>query len=224
MTDRPLSSDRDEIAAACPTCGGGPSAMDDRLVSHGLRLDAPRLETDGRALWDLMAGDDQYLSSTLIDRGTYEGFLFWLRDRLASDFACFSVVRPHDAQDSPCSRERGTGMSAPVPVGVAYAYGLSLADGTCSVCACVSDALRGTGAGAVAAALFLRHLFDEYPLRAVYATAYRYNTRSLEGLRGAGFEEEGCLRSFRYYRGSWHDLVWLSMGREAFEAALGRLL
>ena len=172
-----------------------------------IRLLSIDLGSDGRQLYRFMISEDQYLFSSNLVFNTENSFLSWLNNRLIGEFHDFYKVCCGD-----------------ICIGFVYSYDFSLVDGHCKAVAYVDEAYQNTGYGCIAGAMFIKKLFDSYPLRKVYTTVYDYNRQSLDSNLRAGFTEEGCIRGFRYYNGEYCDLHILSVEREAFYQNIGRLI
>jgi RimJ/RimL family protein N-acetyltransferase len=92
------------------------------------------------------------------------------------------------------------------PIGTIYSYGFKKIDGYVYITTFLSRSYRKKGYGAEAIALFLYHLFSNYPLYKIYMEIYGYNKSSLSTIANAGFSEEGRFREHRLYNGKRYDL------------------
>lgn len=160
-------------------------------------------------LYQAMSSGDQFLYSTQITHNSEKMFYEWIYQRLDHEFHDFYLVKKVEDNEN---------------IGFVHNYDFSLKDGHCKLVVYISSVLRDTGIGGIAAILFMKQLFKEYPLKKLYSTIYDYNSQSLESNIRAGFKEEGVLKKYRYYDGAYHNLHYLTMTREQFENTLGRLV
>lgn len=156
---------------------------------------------------EMMSPDNRYLILPNVHINTEVDFEAWLLNQSRTNYLEFFVVLASD-----------TGK----PVGFVYAYDYRPDDGHCRICVHIARGFRAVGAGALAAAHFIGHLFRTYPLRKVYSAVYEFNDVSLRGNLKAGFVEEARLPEYRYYDGRYWDLVLCSMSREAYQKRLAR--
>lgn len=108
--------------------------------------------------------------------------------------------------------------------GMIYSYKYSPENGHCHVSVYIPPEYQGSGLGAFAGLRFLDYLFRNYSLRRVQTEVYAYNTQSLESQKRCGFEETGRIPEYRYYNGTYHDLILLSVGRDDFYKKCGIFL
>jgi diamine N-acetyltransferase len=80
----------------------------------------------------------------------------------------------------------------------------------------------GRGFGSEAAALMLRHGFEELNLHRIYLRVYAYNERGQRSYKKIGFVEEGRMREAHFRHGAWHDVVYMGILADEFFAAHGR--
>ena len=176
---------------------------------YGVVLDKLDIENDAEILYRIMTSEEQCLFSTKLNLCTKDAFLKWFLNRLGRDFHDFLMVRL-----------TSNGETA----GYVHNYDFSLTHQTCKLVVYILPAFQNTGLGGMAAVLFLKTLFEKYPLRKVYSTVYSYNQKSLENNRRAGFLEEGVLLDYRYYDGTFHNLHYFSVTREYFEKNFRKLV
>ncbi len=143
-----------------------------------------------------------YVSNSLRD------FENWFQDRLKYFFNDFFVIESDDGQEF---------------IGMVFSYDQQMADGHGKVSAYIAPNFRKNGLGAIAAIQFMDYLFSAYPLRRIYCDVYAYNKDSFESLMGFGFEKMGRLYEYRYCEGAFHDLILLTITREAFYEKLKTL-
>ena len=72
---------------------------------------------------------------------------------------------------------------------------------------------RGFGSDAIRT--LVRFAFDEMNLRKLHINVFDYNDRAKHILEGQGFVAEGRLRQEFYREGAYHDIVILSIFRDA---------
>lgn len=124
----------------------------------------------------------------------------WIHDRLKFFYHEFFVVETESSQ----------------PIGIVYSYDQKIPDGHCKMAVYIAPEWR-CGFGAMAAVQMLDYLFRYYPLRRIFCDIYSYNQQSLSSTLQCGFEKIGRMKEYRYYNGSYHDLVLLTISRENFE-------
>ena len=78
--------------------------------------------------------------------------------------------------------------------------------------------LWGKGYGTDAMRLILRYAFLELNLRRVTLDVFEYNPRAVRSYEKCGFRHEGRLRRFLYRDGQRHDLIFMGILREEWEA------
>ena len=109
-------------------------------------------------------------------------------------------------------------------VGFTYSYEFMANDRHCKFALCLWDEYKKTGYGAAAACKMMDHLFGNYSLNQVFTTVFDYNPLSLSTNLSAGFEEVGCLPNYRYLKGKYYSLHYLSMERQRFYERFSKLL
>ncbi len=157
---------------------------------------------DLEALFAIMLDNrDQILSNQRIQINSIPNFEQWLMNNMSSfyhDFYLIKNVADHSI------------------IGYVYSYDYRIYDGHCKVCLVLSPNHRDSGIGAFVGIKFLDQIFTNYPLRKIYIDIYDYNQQSLNCNLGIGFIEEGCLKNYRYDKGTYFDLHLLSITREVF--------
>jgi RimJ/RimL family protein N-acetyltransferase len=79
----------------------------------------------------------------------------------------------------------------------------------------------GQGYGAEATRLLLRFAFEELRLNKVYLGVLEYNERALRLYARCGFHRDGRRRQHHFHRGTFWDVLDLSILRSEFEARTG---
>ena len=169
-----------------------------------IKLRTLSVERDMDFLYKNIMSSDQYLFSTKITCNTIHSFKNWLLNQLNLEFNDFYIVEYMNQK-----------------IGYVHDYDFSLKDGRCKLVVCIEEKYREFGIGAIAAILFMKKLFDDYPIRKIYLDIYDYNKESLGSNLKAEFKEEGCIKNYRYHNGKFYDLHILSMDRKTFEKELG---
>lgn len=170
-------------------------------------LEHINIPNDLGIIYKMMLGEDQYLYSTKLSFSTQREFENWFLERLEHEFHDFYLVKSLKGKDV---------------VGYVHNYDFSLQHQHCKLVVYIVSRYRASGIGGMAACLFIKNLFRDYPLVKVYSTIYDYNKESLSGNFAAGFEEEGVLADYRYYDGQYHSIHYLSMSREKFLSNIGK--
>ncbi len=165
------------------------------------------IERDLNFIYENMLSEDLYLFSSVIVLNTKKDFAEWLNVRLHNEFHDFYMV---DLDGS--------------SIGFVYNYDFSLINGHCKIVTYINKEKRSTGAGGIASVIFIKKLFEAYPIHKIYTTVYDYNEQSISSNLKAGFKKEGYLNEFRYYKGSYHGLYILSMTRRTFFETLGKVI
>ncbi len=98
-------------------------------------------------------------------------------------------------------------------VGTIYAYSMNKTDEHVFFTTFIEKPFQGLGYGPEAVALFIKYLFDNFPIYKVYTDVYSYNTQSLLCLRKGGFIEEGKFVGHRLFEGVRYDMYRLSLFR-----------
>jgi RimJ/RimL family protein N-acetyltransferase len=177
-----------------------PSGWSQALPLEGRRIRlvpvTPKLH---RAIYDLATSHEAAF------RWRFQGFMPTFdafRETLLTDVLCQFAVVAKSERD-------------PV-VGHVFAYDANHSDGHLSM-AVLSD--RSLGASGVeAAALFLRYLFSQWPVRKIYLEGPEYNVLQYASAARTGLlSEERRLRNHRYYDGRYWDEVCYAVYREVAE-------
>lgn len=103
-------------------------------------------------------------------------------------------------------------------VGTVYSYNYNSLHGWAYLAVFIEAASRRHGLGSWAARSFAAWLFDNYPLRKLYAEVYGFNQESNATLQAAGIRPEAVLHEHLYWRGGYHDLLLYAVSREQFDA------
>lgn len=170
-------------------------------MNDQISLQPIRTEIEYSHLYFMMDGDDQYLFSINMHHNSENLFIQWMHDRLLFDFHDFRLIYI---------------QSAATPVGFVHNYDFDIRNGHCKTVVYIDKAYRNTGIGAFTGLSFIKLLFQKYPLRKIYSTVYAYNLQSIENHKRAGFKLEGTLKEYRYSKGKYCDLLYLSTDRETF--------
>lgn len=144
--------------------------------------------------------DQQSLISRQISITSFESFEHRFVEDLKCFYHVFFVVQNEKEEN----------------IGFVYSYDYRVTDGHCSIVVYVDKEYQTTGTGIEASMRFMDYLYKVYPINKIYTYIYQYNDQSLLCNRQAGFIEEGCLKSYRYYNGKYWDLHVLSMERKCF--------
>lgn len=135
----------------------------------------------------------------------YETFLDDLRSRLHGRIHTLFVI------EAPGARPDEAAL-----MGMVYVYDMNAADGFAYLCIYLVPDFVGRGIGPSAGRLFGHYLFATFGLRKLYCEIFDYNHSSLNIAQHAGFVEEGCLRSHRWFLDRYWDLHILAITREQF--------
>lgn len=152
-------------------------------------------------LYVMMNNRDQYLYSIRLQHNNEMTFSKWLHDRLNTDFHDFNLVYLE---------------SVNIPIGFVHNYDFDLKNGHCKTVVYIDKEYRNMGIGAYSALVFVNKLFQDYPLRKIYSTVYSYNLQSIENHKRVGFDIEGILKKYRYYKGEFYDMIYLSIKKDVF--------
>jgi RimJ/RimL family protein N-acetyltransferase len=110
--------------------------------------------------------------------------------------------------------ERATGR----PVGHVASYEHNFRNGTCYVAAMVFPEDRRRGWPMEGAELFLDYLFENFPLRKVYAEMHAVNLEQFASVVRGPWHEEGRLVADEFVRGEFVDKVILALTRDAWRS------
>lgn len=179
-------------------------------MESNLTLKKFNFRNDLEDLFTLMTDSrDQMLFHGKMQINSLPDFEKWMIANMAQVYHDFYVI---------CD---GSGYNI---VGYVYSYEYRPYDGHCKVCIFLKEKYREVGVGALCGIRFLDELFSNYPLRKIFIDVYDYNKQSLSCNLGAGFVEEGCLKEYRFYNGTYYDMHLLALTREAFYNTCGDLL
>jgi RimJ/RimL family protein N-acetyltransferase len=103
------------------------------------------------------------------------------------------------------------------PIGIIYSYGANMNDGFVFMGTYIDDRYQRRGYGAIASILFIKHMFDVYPLQKICVDIFSYNSPSLDGCKGLGFVKEGEFVRQRFYFGKYWNVVRMALFREDTE-------
>lgn len=103
------------------------------------------------------------------------------------------------------------------PVSWVCAYDAHLRDQHVKVAAVTWPYYRRTIQSVESQYLFVRHLFDNFPLRKIYLEVPAFNLGPLRHGVGRYCELEATLRQHTYRGGTWHDLHVYALYRDGFE-------
>ena len=81
----------------------------------------------------------------------------------------------------------------------------------------IAPAYRSPGIAAEASYLLLRFLFEDFPIRKIYADVFAYNSVALKLLRRIGFQEEGRSKEHVWYRNQYWDMIRLALYRNQWK-------
>ena len=165
-----------------------------------------QIPEDVPALFEMMCADDQFLFSTRLSFSSDASFQNWLLYQLKSGYRDIYMIYSHSNK----------------LLGYVHSYDFSQEDATAHITVYIREGCRGI-AGAFAGLWYADYLFSSYHIRRIYADVYDYNLTSLQNCRSAGFEEEGVLKDYRYFNGTFHDLHCLVMTRESFYQRYGKM-
>lgn len=153
---------------------------------------------DFSTIYDLYSDSEkQALISSRVVVKSKEQFREWLIFQLNNYYHEFRIIELNDES-----------------VGFCYSYDCH--DDTVKTALYINDNFQNIGIGAAAELLFIDELFSLYPLRKIYNHVYEYNNQSLSSHFNAGFQTEGILKEYRYYKGKYHNLYILSISKEEF--------
>jgi RimJ/RimL family protein N-acetyltransferase len=105
------------------------------------------------------------------------------------------------------------------PIGLVYSYSYSQAEGHVFMGTFIEDDVKEKGYGAEVSVLFIRHLFDNFPIRKISIDVFSYNAPSLSGCENLGFVKEGEFREHRFYNGKYWNVVRMAMLRTETQRA-----
>jgi len=83
------------------------------------------------------------------------------------------------------------------------------------------EEFQGKGYGSDAMRVLCKFLYEQINVRKIALTVYGFNKRAIRSYEKVGFKVEGQLRDAMYRNGSYHDVIWMGMFQDEFEAATG---
>ncbi len=171
-------------------------------MENNLVLRKFNFRTDLEDLFNLMTDSkDQMLFHGRMQINSLPDFERWMINNMTHVYHDFYVIADKSSYNI---------------VGYVYSYEYRVYDGHCKVCIFIKSKYRDIGVGALCGIRFLNEIFSSYPIRKIFIDVYDYNKQSLASNLDAGFQEEGCLKEFRYENGRYYDLHLLGLTREAF--------
>lgn len=102
-------------------------------------------------------------------------------------------------------------------IGFIYSYDFDSHNLHVKVTCYIASKYRNIGYGPLAALIFFKDLFDDYPLHKIECHAFHYNHQSNSNL-GKIFNYDGCLKDHIYYKGEFHSIYIYSLIRSEFLA------
>jgi RimJ/RimL family protein N-acetyltransferase len=108
------------------------------------------------------------------------------------------------------------------PCGLVVGYDADLRNGTVRIAMILDSTVQGRGWPFEAGALLIEHLFQNWPLRKIYAEALSPVAQSIAGGIDRLFTEEGRLIQHEFVSGEWQDLHTFALYREQWQAERGR--
>lgn len=109
-----------------------------------------------------------------------------------------------------------TGMNSDRPLGLVVAYNANLQNRTAYFAAVIEPESVGTGLGAEAALVFLKHLFQIHDFTKIYLELPEYNNELIASGAGKYFLLEGRLKEHYFYGGRRWDQMIYAIYRDAF--------
>jgi RimJ/RimL family protein N-acetyltransferase len=100
------------------------------------------------------------------------------------------------------------------PIGLIYSYNANMIDGYVFMGTYIDDRFQRRGYGALATILFIKHLFDVYPIQKICLDIFSYNTASISGSVNLGFAKEGEFIRQRFWFGKYWNIIRLALFRE----------
>jgi len=92
------------------------------------------------------------------------------------------------------------------PIGTIWSYNLNLVDGHVFVSVFIESNYTGKGYGLDMFVLFVRYLFQAYPIRKVYCEVYEYNQHLTR--------VEGRFAEHKYFDGKYWDMLRISVSKK----------
>jgi RimJ/RimL family protein N-acetyltransferase/acyl carrier protein len=109
-------------------------------------------------------------------------------------------------------------MQPEVPIGLVVAYNANLANRTAYLAVVMAPEHTGAGLGAMAAVMFLKHVFFTWDFHKIYIEMPEFNFGQFSSGAGREFRLEGRLRGHTFYAGRrWDHLVFAVYRHEFVE-------
>jgi RimJ/RimL family protein N-acetyltransferase len=169
-----------------------------------VRLSAydPEKDTEHMARWNRNSEYQQLLDSGPARLWTPKQMKEWMEKHL-DEFFGFTI---HSLEDDSC-------------IGIVDLSGVDWVSGTAWVGIGIGEAeYWGKGYGTEAMQLILDFGFGQLNLRRVSLNVFGYNQRAYRSYCKCGFKEEGRLRQWMQRSGERHDLIFMGILREEWEA------
>lgn len=96
-------------------------------------------------------------------------------------------------------------------IGLVYSFSYSQSESHVMMGTFVTEDARNKGYGAEASVLFIKYIFDNFPIRKISVDIYEYNNASLAGCENLGFVKEGEFREHRFYNGKYWNVIRMAM-------------
>jgi RimJ/RimL family protein N-acetyltransferase len=198
-----------KAAASAPHAARGPA--DTGLGPDGDEL-APVVSTGGVSIVPFIARRHlEFLYSLAVDSAT--GYRWRYRGEMITPEKFQAEVNQHVLVQCVVTAD-----DSGRPIGHVVAYQENLRSGHAYVGAAFTPDLVGDGLGAVAVRMFVRYLFQIYPLRKVYLEVPEFNIDLMRSGLGQYLRPEGILQGHDYYAGRYWDRHILAIYPEVFSA------
>jgi diamine N-acetyltransferase len=92
-------------------------------------------------------------------------------------------------------------------IGTIWSYGPNLIDGYVFISIYIDLKYQGKGYGVIALALFVKYLFDFFPIFKIYVDTYDYNTEINKIIQKVGGLKEGEFIKHRIFKGKRYNLL-----------------
>lgn len=96
-------------------------------------------------------------------------------------------------------------------IGFTYNYSTNYRDKITYCCIYLAPEHTRSGFGLAAAELLGNYLFQNCGFRKIYAEVFDYNHKVFQLAKWFGFQEEGCLKEFRWYNDKYWDVHLLAL-------------
>lgn len=142
-------------------------------------------------LYEIMTNDKELsLFSTKLIFNSIIEFENWLNERFRIYYHEFFIIENQSKET----------------IGFIYSHEYYPNDRHLKISTYVKDTKRYSGYGAIATIKFSDYLFRNYSLNKIFTNVYGYNNNSINNNIKGGLELEGCIKSFRYLNGEYHNL------------------